>query len=70
MKIRVDGTFQRITFDPMQNVYIGIQCLDFSECPGVTELICSECPFTNNTEVNLEDIIKVYLKERTENEDN
>lgn len=69
MRIRVDGTFQKITFDPMQNVYIGIQCLDFSECPAIDTLTCSECPFHHNADVDIEDIIKVYLKERTENED-
>lgn len=62
MRIRVDSTVQKLLFDPMQNVYIGIQCLDFSECPAIDTLTCSECPFNNNTEVDLEDIIKVYLE--------
>lgn len=70
MRISVEGTVQKLLFDPFQNVYIGIQCLDFTECAGLHGLICAECPFNNNTEVDLEDIIKVYLKERTENEDN
>lgn len=68
MKIRVDSTVQKLLFDPFQNVYIGIQCLDFRQCVGLNGLSCAECPFINNTEVDLEDIIKVYLKERTENE--
>ncbi len=68
MKIRVDSTVQKLLFDPFQNVYIGIQCLDFTQCAGLNGLICAECPFNNNEEVDLEDIIKVYLRSVQENE--
>ena len=70
MKIRVDGCYQRFTFDPIQDVYIGIQCLDFSACPAVETMSCAECPFQHNTEVDLEDIIKVYLRSVQEDEGN
>lgn len=70
MKIRVDGSYQRITFDPIQDVYVGIQCLDFSACPAVGTLSCTECPFAHNTDVDLEDIIKVYLRSVQEDESN
>ena len=64
MKINVDGTFQRITFDPVQNVYIGIQCLDFSSCPAMETLNCSKCPFKQQTDIDLEEIIQVYLESK------
>lgn len=70
MKIRIDGTYQRITFDPMQDVYIGIQCLDFSACPAVGTLSCAECPFANHTEVDLEDLVEVYLRSVQKDEGN
>lgn len=70
MKIRVDGTYQRITFDPLQDVYIGVQCLDFSACPAVGTLSCAGCPFQHNTEINLDDIIQVYLRSVQEDESN
>ena len=69
MKIYVDGTLHRITFDPMQHIYIGIQCLDFKGC---TELdgMCYNCPFYKTAEVDLEDIIKGYLRSVQESESN
>lgn len=70
MRISVEGTVQKLLFDPFQNVYIGIQCLDFTECAALDGVVCSKCPFNNNAEVDLEDIIKVYLGSVQENEDN
>ena len=70
MRIHVEGAYQKITFDPTQNVYIGIQCLDFTACPALETLSCTDCPFQHSAEVGLNEIINVYLRSVQENESN